>query len=68
VCEEERRFAQEEATRHWTNAPIPPTKSYNDPAYRNRVEDSNNESHNGGRYRQTRKKLRKQFRKTRQRK
>lgn len=61
-------FAQEEATRHWTNAPIPATKPYNDPAYRNRVEDSNNEPHNGGRYRQTRKKHRKPFRQTRQRK
>jgi hypothetical protein len=63
-------FAQEEATRHWTNAPIPPTKPYDDPAYRrsngnNSNSNSNAESQNGGRgrFRQTRRKHRKQSRK-----
>ena len=68
---------QEEASRGWTNAPVPASKMYNDPAYRgaseeNREEDgeenyeSNVNSQRGGRtkYRKTRGKYR-VFRKNR---
>ena len=45
-------FAQEEESRHWTNAAIPSTKPYNDPAYKptNASSNNNNENHNGGKY------------------
>jgi len=42
-------LAQEEATRHWTNAPIPPTKQYDDPAYA--VAEEEEEEQEGGMYR-----------------
>jgi hypothetical protein len=52
---------QEEASRRWTNAPIPETKMYNDPAYRgnreeNRESNVNVNEQRGGRtkYRKTR--------------
>lgn len=49
-------FAQEEASRHWTNAPIPSTKPYDDPAYQtntngnnsNNSISTNGNSQNGG--------------------
>ena len=41
-------LAQEEATRHWTNAPIPPTKQYDDPAYA--VAEEHEEEQEGGDY------------------
>jgi len=61
-------FAQEDTARHWTNAPIPDTKQYNDPAYRtannsNSNYDSNSNSQNGGKYRKTLKKRMKKSRK-----
>ena len=47
-------FAQEEASRHWTNAPLPETKMYDDPAYKssnsNSNTNSNSGSQNGGKY------------------
>ena len=61
-------FAQEEASRHWTNAPIPLTKQYNDPAYRNansnNSNNSNDNSQNGGKYKH-RKTLKKRAKKSR---
>jgi len=36
-------FEQEEATRHWTNAPIPAEKMYNDPAYKTEAQPAENE-------------------------
>jgi hypothetical protein len=58
-------FAQEEASRHWTNAPLPETKLYDDPAYKssnsntNSNTNSNSESQLGGRkHRKTLKKNR----------
>lgn len=39
-------FAQEEASRHWTNAPIPLTKRYDDPAYRSGDSNSNSNNNN----------------------
>jgi hypothetical protein len=42
-------FAQEEASRHWTNAPIPLSKPYDDPAYRSSdANNSNNDMQRGG--------------------
>jgi len=40
--------AQEEATRHWTNAAVPKTKPYTDPAYRGSVNNNNNNNNNNG--------------------
>jgi hypothetical protein len=59
-------FAQEEATRHWTNAPIPDTKPYDDPAYNPTNANSNTNTNtntnenwqNGGKHRKTVKKHR----------
>jgi hypothetical protein len=57
-------FAKEEASRHWTNAPIPESKMYDDPAYKpknaNSNTNSNANSQNGGKYkhRKTQKKNR----------
>ena len=57
-------FAQEEASRHWTNAPIPVTKEYDDPAYKsandrnNSNNNSNEEDQYGGKHRKTQKKRR----------
>lgn len=39
-------LAQEEASRHWTNAPVPLEKLYNDPAYRVVEEAENNNESN----------------------
>jgi hypothetical protein len=51
-------FAQEEATRHWTNVPSPPTKWYEDPAYTHNVMNISNiayeSNHNGGKQRRRR--------------
>ena len=53
-------FAQEEASRHWTNAPIPLTKEYDDPAYKPRNKPDNNDQYGGRiqKHRKTQKKRR----------
>jgi hypothetical protein len=43
-------FAQEEASRHWTNAPIPMTKPYNDPAYKTDSNTNNSDSNEHSQY------------------
>jgi len=43
-------FAQEEASRHWTNAPIPMTKPYNDPAYKTDSNTNNSDSNENSQY------------------
>ena len=61
-------FAQEVAARHWTNAPIPATKAYNDPAYRDAPNaGSNNDSQAGG-IRKTVKRTKKKLQRHRSRK
>jgi hypothetical protein len=48
-------LAQEEATRHWTNAPVPDTKPYDDPAYKNNIGNmspiAHESNHEGGKQR-----------------
>ena len=54
-------FAQEEAARHWTNAPIPVHKIYDHPAYKTTNSNDNNSQYGGYKHGKTVKKIKRKI-------